>query len=90
MLFLGKKRKKKLNSLQKWDLQEKIYMLKWRGCNIIGKVNDSDCKESQVIATVVFRLISDDIYRIESFEEAKNFEHLFDHYDELISNNNRH
>lgn len=87
MLFFGKKHKKRLNSLQKWDLQEKIYMLKWRGCNIIGKVKQSDCKESQAIKNVVFRLISDDIYRIESFEEAKDFEHLFDSYDEFVSKN---
>ena len=88
MLFFGKKRKKKLNSRQKWDLQEKIYMLKWQGCNIIGKVKKSDCKESQAIKNIVFRLVSDDIYRIESFEEAKDFEHLFDSYDKIVSDNN--
>lgn len=87
MLFFGKERKKKLNSIQQWDLSEKIYMLKWRGCNIIGKVKESDCKESQAIKNIVFKLISDDIYRIESFEEAKDFENLFDSYDKTVSDN---
>lgn len=54
MLFFGKERKKKLNSIQQWDLSEKIYMLKWRGCNIIGKVKESDCKESQRLLKTLF------------------------------------
>lgn len=77
---------KKLSGLQQWKLSERIYSIKTYGNRIIGATSASDNKEVENIAREIFRIISDSIYTVETFEQADNFENILKSYENILQN----
>lgn len=77
---------KKLSGLQNWKLSERIYSIKSYGNRIIGATRASDNKEVEDIAREIFRIISDSIYTVETFEQADNFENILKSYENILKN----